>query len=380
MRIERPVRWACLSVSLGLVLFGTSQSGAASYSAFYDSIAPSHPTFTNSRAETPYAENGFFDHIGNPAGYISFLAPADRDCPLCPDVYVWAEGLVLARDNQAKDQPLVLDLNTNEELLSAGDLDFDVAGGLRVGFCGRVSDCWTLDLEYLGVFDQSASAGEELDDSLMLPGALGLAVNNFFFDDEVDVRYESELHSFEANLVKCCCGSEGAHRGHSIEWLAGFRFIRFDEEFSMSATDSAEGTSVYDVETENNLYGAQVGARFRRFRGWWSWEATGKAGLYANDMEQTQAPIIDFPGVVFRTRRGGDDTEVSFVGDLNFTALYQLNNVWAIRTGYNLIWLANVALAPDQLDFTNAPNSGNGLVDGGGVFLHGVSVGLEARW
>ena len=63
-------------------------------------------------------------------------------------------------------------------------------------------------------------------------------------------------------------------------------------------------------------------------------------------MEQHQAPIIDFPGFVFRTGRGRADTDVAFVGDLNFSIIYQLNRVWGLRTGYNLIWLEGVALRP----------------------------------
>jgi len=39
-----------------------------------------------------------------------------------------------------------------------------------------------------------------------------------------------------------------------------------------------------------------------------------------------------------------------------------------------------VALATDQLDFTNTDQSGSALAKDGGVFLHGVNVGLEARW
>jgi hypothetical protein len=45
-----------------------------------------------------------------------------------------------------------------------------------------------------------------------------------------------------------------------------------------------------------------------------------------------------------------------------------------------MIWLSGVALAPDQWDFTNTAASGTTLVGGGGVFLHGANLGLEARW
>ena len=59
---------------------------------------------------------------------------------------------------------------------------------------------------------------------------------------------------------------------------------------------------------------------------------------------------------------------------------YELNKRVSVRAGYNLLWIEGVALAPDQLDFTFTSTSGTALNDGGGVFLHGVSVGIEARF
>jgi hypothetical protein len=126
--------------------------------------------------------------------------------------------------------------------------------------------------------------------------------------------------------------------------------------------------------------GAQLGARAHRYVGCFAWEATGKAGVYANFMEQKQAPIVDFPDFVFRSARSDEETDAAFVGDLNLTGIYQLTEVWGLRAGYNVIWIEGVALAPDQLDFTNNPGSGRDLSAGSGIFLHGINVGLEARW
>ena len=305
-----------------------------------------------------------------------YMTPGTVRCSsCCPCSYAWAEGLILTRDNQSANRPLVLDLNTDEVLLTVGDLDFDWSGGLRVGYGQRVCDCWGVEFGYLGYFDQSAVAGVELDDGLTLPGDLGLQVNNFFAADDVGVRYTSDLHSAEVNFVHCCAGC-----GRSLEWLAGFRYLDLGERIGITAFDSAESTTRYDVRTSNHLYGAQLGARARRCLGCWSWEATGKAGIYGNDMQQHQAPIIDFPDFEFRSARGSSDGDVAFVGDLNFSGSYQLTRVWGVRAGYNLIWIEGVALRTDQLDFTNVPGSGTDLVSGAGVFLHGVNVGLEARW
>lgn len=298
---------------------------------------------------------------------------------LCPCNYFWAEGLILSRDNQSRNRPLALDVNTDETLRGTGDLDLDWAGGYRIGYCTRVCDCLSAELVYFSVFDNSDADRVALNDGLILPGDLGLQVNNFGFADTVGVRYSSDLQSAEANLVQCCCCRDCCG-GQSIELITGFRFLDLDENFGITAFDSAESTSAYRVSTDNDLYGTQIGARYRICRGSWNWEATGKTGIYANHMTQEQAPIIDFPNFEFRSGRSSDETDVAFVSDLNLTAIYQLNCVWGARIGYNVIWLEGVALAPDQIDFTNTQRSGRQLVDGGGVFLHGVNVGLEARW
>ncbi len=71
---------------------------------------------------------------------------------------------------------------------------------------------------------------------------------------------------------------------------------------------------------------------------------------------------------------------MAFVGELNLSAFYRLTDVWDLKAGYNLMWIDGLALAPDQLDFNFAPPNGNQLQNGGAMFLHGVNVGLEARW
>lgn len=61
--------------------------------------------------------------------------------------------------------------------------------------------------------------------------------------------------------------------------------------------------------------------------------------------------------------------------------MLQLTDTWALRGGYNLIWIEGVALGGNQLDFTNTTDSGRGIgTSGSGLFLHGANVGLEAHW
>jgi hypothetical protein len=302
-------------------------------------------------------------------------------CNLCPDTYGWLESLQLWRNNQNAGQALVQNLNTNQTLLAADNLRFGMGAGVRAGF--GVRDCCGVawEFNYFGLYGPVAHATVTGPNDLRIPGDLGLAVNNFFGVDIVDVRYASTLNNFEINRVCCCCCCDCPTRCRSTEWLYGFRYLNLHEIFRLSSTDLQESTSTYRTRTNNNLFGPQVGARVRHCYGQWSWEGTAKAGIFGNAAQQAADPITDFPNhFLIRSARSANGGSAAFVGDLNLTGIYHINSTWGLRTGYNLIWIEGVALAPDQLDFTNTPSSGSALVTGGGVFLHGINLGAEARW
>jgi hypothetical protein len=178
---------------------------------------------------------------------------------------------------------------------------------------------------------------------------------------------------------RCCNGD----RCRSIEWFGGLRYLNLGEEFNILAQRTVGGgleEGNYKISTDNKLLGAQLGARLRRTWSRFGWEATGKAGLFGGDTQQTQS-VTDFPNFPLRPKVSRSGTGVAYLGEINLSALYRLTDVWTLRAGYNVLWLDGLALAPDQLDFNlGATSSGNHLHDGGGMLLHGVNIGLEARW
>jgi hypothetical protein len=308
------------------------------------------------------------------------------DCCLCPSVYGFAEALFLERDNQSVNQPVVItglwpDAFTTE--LSTGDLNFGWESGLRALMGVRLNECtgWAVEGSYLGVFNADAAAlavRPDANTALTLPGGLGPALNVFQAADQIRLDYGSELHSADLSLVRCRSGAAGCG---SVEWMAGFRYLDLSETFGISGLRVNQGlpeTGVYNVQTHNNLYGAQLGARLRRCLGRLSGEVTGKAGIYYNDASQAQF-ILDYGDIDPRRDGQAEGDHTAFVGEVNLSAIYQLTSVWGLRAGYNLIWIEGVALAPDQLDFSSATDV-NQLSSSGGLFLHGVNVGLEARW
>ena len=314
----------------------------------------------------------------------------------CPSVYAQVDALFMTRQPRFAQQAMVVDDNETT-LLSTSDLDFNYEPGLRATVGMRHCGGRALEFSYFGLCQGDASWFGE-GEFLTFPGEVG--ENVFPYMDWVRVNYSSWLHSFELNLPCCsgCCESDrgkgkggdggkgcgsscgGPLRCRSFEWFSGFRYINLGEKLNIVGQGAEAGEQgSYNLRTTNHLYGAQLGARLRRSQGSFGWEATGKAGIFGNDSQQRQT-VTDFPDFVLRneSRSGGG---VAFVGEVNVSALVRLTDVWNIRTGYNAMWIEGLALAPDQLDFnfTTDP-SGNQLRNGGGMFLHGVNVGLEARW
>jgi hypothetical protein len=290
-------------------------------------------------------------------------------------MYGSVEALYFDRDNrtsrlvtvrvQGEGNPL-----PGTPLLTTADLNFEWEPGIRA-VVGRQLDSFSaVEIGYFGIFAMTASAAVVESNSLAIPGDLGLASLDYFAADAMRLDYSSELHSADANYVTSWGG---------VSWLAGFRYLSLDEQFNLNATDIDTGSSDYAIRTSNDLYGGQVGAQWLAGGDFLEWSATAKLGLFGNAASQSQS-VADFPPAFFlRTEQSGSRGNVAFVGDFSLTALYALDDVWALRGGYNLLWIEGAALAPDQLDFTDTPDSGRGVTLSG-VFLHGINLGLDARW
>ena len=340
-------------------------------------------------------------------------------CCAQPRLYGYIEAVFLDYDNRHPDRVIAVDTamydNGNGDgdyvLMTTGNTNLDVEPGFRFLVGYALNQCWAIEFGYLGIYDWEGSATITGEDNLAIPGDLGLASNDFFNGDVFRVHRSSELHSFELMPVRsfcCCCPSASCcedscgcesscgcgpscggggsdccgttYDTRCFSLLAGFRYLRLNENFNLNGTDFDEGTSDYHIRTKNDLYGFQLGARWRRGYGCWGWEVTGKAGIYGNDCEQQQY-VTDFPPpFMLREPRHHRDGKVAFVGELNLNLTYQLTQCWGIRGGYNFMWLNGVALAPDQLDFTHTAYSGTGLRNSGAAFLHGASIGVEACW
>lgn len=291
----------------------------------------------------------------------------------------------MKRDAGNPNRTILINEATQDPLLSSSDFNFDYNSGVRAWVGFHVCDCLPVELGYFGLFDDVASLTylPQRGVDATLPGPLGVASNVFHDSVTVNVDYRSQIQGAEVNFPCCCCCQDPCGEyASSREWLIGFRYLSLREDLSISGAKpvgSLIETGYYDVSSRNDLYGAQFGLRLRRCRGQFSWEGAGKIGIYYDQAGQEQV-FIDYPDFPLRPLVSSSGGSVACVSELNLTGIYQLNETWGLRAGYNVMWIQGVATAPDQLDFTFASTSGTGLNTGGGLFLHGVNLGLEARW
>ena len=311
-------------------------------------------------------------------------------CTLCSCAYASVELLYLHRAAASDALPLVDDANSGATLLTGDALSFGFQPGMRALIGLRASDLGGVEFGYFGYFDHSAttfaSSAAYPGATLALPGPLGGASNVFFGLTDATFDYRSSIHSFEINWTFCCCDERtdgcGRSLAYSVEWLAGLRYLTLDEQLRINGrrfeTVDFE-TGVYHIDARNDLYGVQTGLRSRICRGSWAAEGSAKAGLFTNQAGQSQY-LVDYPDFLLRPPAGDSGTSMAFVGELGFTAIYQWNQNWGLRAGYDLIWLQGVALAPSQLDYSFTLDSGTSYERGDGLFLHGFRLGVEARW
>ncbi|MFM7034767.1 MAG: BBP7 family outer membrane beta-barrel protein [Planctomycetia bacterium] len=315
---------------------------------------------------------------------VAFQTPIPVAEPLWTD-YALTEALFWQRDNQAGSIPLIVDRDSGATLISAGDPQFPVAAGVR-SFYGRRTPCqggW--EIGYFGVYGMSASSFAAVTPPayLQMPNPIGSALTDR--GESATVKYNSLINSAEANVFSTRHEwRESSQSWLTVDWLAGFRYVNVEEQSSIVVNCCVDDSSLkavrYSLRTHNNMFGGQVGTRGRWTWNQWAIEGWAKAGLLGNAESQVQDPLIDFTPYQQRGVRSGSGSEVGFIGDLNLSVIYRLSEVWGIRAGYNTVWINGLALAPRQFDFAVSDLAGTGLNGGGGMFLSGANLGLEARW
>jgi len=320
-------------------------------------------------------------HRGN-AKIVSDMPAIGYDpCNDCPTWIGQIDALMLWM-GPTPSRPLYLDSATQATALDANQLVPTLAAAPRYAVIYNRDQCRSLEVNYFSIwgFDARREIGPFVDDAgngaLEMSDLAGLNFNNI-----AAVRAESSAHiqSLEINLRKV--------EWEWIRWITGFRWVEWGQDLQLldAAVEAQEivGGDLLDVATLNNLYGWQWGgdAMLWNNGGRVRVNGIGKAGVYYNHqaLQRTNYDnFIDPPTVV-----AADKDTVSFFGEAGITGSVAITNWLSWRAGYTLFWIEGIATPANQLantvvDPTQNPSAR--VSPYGGVFLHGVNTGLEARW
>jgi len=175
----------------------------------------------------------------------------------------------------------------------------------------------------------------------------------------------------------------------NLIWLAGFRFFELQDVLTQTSFSGsgAPGTLDLGVATNNNLYGAQVGAKFDwRLLSQVRFSAVPKFMIAGNSITNTTA---------LATGSGTDATFVSgspvnvhstlgvfsWLGSVDTGVAWDVTDRWSLSLGYRVVGVGNIAQADGQWPAViSSPASITGIDAGSSTIIHGGFAGFEGRY
>lgn len=270
------------------------------------------------------------------------------------------------------------DLSPGGIALDANGMDSEPAAGPRFTLM-RVNNCTGHAIEATYFRGANFRSQRPLSDvsELYRTAAPGIFGNGPFAFDTGTANLGSMIQSFEFN------------RHHAIwrnvRFLAGFRWIEWNEQFTFSTIDGAI-TDFYQTGCINDLYGGQIGLDANILNTpWVRFDGVVKAGAYYNNAVQssqyTTNDVLN-PGTA-TIAVGESPASGAFAGEVGLTAVVPVTRNIDVRLGYFGLWLSGIAQPTQQLSGQSltpgSPAVGSLNVDGG-VIVQGVSLGLEGRY
>jgi hypothetical protein len=338
MKISLPLKLAAL-----LLLAGAGQAFAVT---FADDVP--------SPSDAVIEENATSDATA--AGDDSMV-----DC-CCGPSWCFEVGAVILHRSSPDNTVLLTDpANASAKVCGTGEFDLGYEVGPSFALHHALDCCSTLELKYFFI-DEWNDTLNVVDTGVdyEMPYAPGV--------DFRDMRatFETDLHSFEANVWHCHC---------NYELMYGLRYIDISEE----TTAIANGVGTFGaarIQTENRMLGLQGGARKQV-------HATcnccvslwGKGGVYWNNAEADCDSAGDYGDFGYKT----DEDNVSWVTEAGVRADHCVYCNMKVFAAYEVLWLGVVgdglAVSTNQYDKLYGPTSK--MNEDGDAFYHGAVVGVE---
>jgi len=295
-----------------------------------------------------------------------------------------------------------LGANSGNYVLTTDNVAPDgMQAGLAAQINVQVGPGSNLEFGYFGILDPSDAYAEARSANANLYSFISnfgtLPAGGFDDSDRSYLHtldYRSELHNGEISIRRRWAEPAGYFQG---SFLTGVRYLDLDEGSRFTATGENNNGAAnnglrffdYNVATRNALVGWQVGGDL-----WYNFlpgiklGVELKTGIYNNRSEQETSiyanslPAFGIPEIRERVL----DNRTAYITQLSPQMVYRLNQSFALRSSYQVLWIDNVALAGDN--FNGAPPSlflpGSArqpfINNNSDVVYQGFTIGGEFMW
>ncbi|MCX5679817.1 MAG: hypothetical protein NTZ95_04080 [Candidatus Omnitrophica bacterium] len=290
------------------------------------------------------------------------------------------------------------------QALNSTDFNQGFSAGLRLGATYHADHQNDLSLSFFrsGNWDSTKSVGPDNPlNWLVMRAPGGFFQTQDFAYQSMQWDYSTELYNAELNVQ---------HKiSNRINILVGFRWLQLHENlqgtippadifqptwkstnpyyyynlFQVAQLSPGQPAPAYppfwNTSTTNNLYGFQIGVDGKIFeRGHFSISGLIKGGPYLNHASELTG--VSIAKTVYES--GASANHAAFVGEGGLQCKYQVASGITLKLGYEVLWLAGVALAPGQIRETYSISSPTSVYthdinSGSNVLFHGVTAGLE---
>jgi len=169
--------------------------------------------------------------------------------PACPRWVLQVDALMLWQGNLAS-QPLLAGPG-GITVLDANQAGTPMSAGPRAGLIFNLDDCYAIEGNYfnVGTFNGNVLVPAGTYTPIGLPAVFDPAAAG-----AASLITAGRIQSAELNWRRreCC---------YPVTWLAGFRWVQWDQSLALASVPSGGGLQQQiDAETDNDLYGGQIGA------------------------------------------------------------------------------------------------------------------------
>ena len=284
----------------------------------------------------------------------------------CPSLWTVRAGAVVMHRSRPNGGLIAQTEPGNVPISNAADFGFDWAGGPDVSIIRRTARGNAWELRYFGVLNSTAT--RDYGD----PGNFDINPFGFNTSNQLDAQYQTTLNSTELNWLH--------HVSQRVTWIAGFRWVELNDHLTYTVGFPSPTVIDLNYNMHNHLYGAQTGADVSLWNhgGPLTMNGVLKAGIYGNSADSDIYSINNSGDVL--TDGEASSSQAAFLGEVNLTATYQVTKHFALRGGYQLVWLDGLALASNTA-LLGVQETSNDVIDtDGSLFYNGAMMGGEFTW